>query len=347
MSNKPTLSRRRFVAATSSLAVLLAGCTETSGTPSGDQTTATTSTTSVDDQPDSSTKATEETSEENEAKSKAVTVGETVADDQMALVIRSVATTESLGEFTTAEEGNEFVVVRMAAKNQSSQYVEFNSFWQSRLKDSENHVYSESLDSTDHPLQSGVLVPGEVARGDAVYEVPKTATGRKLQFDFSTFDLFEFDRVIVDLTEKANDIANLDQGLNVAVNAVGDQVENDGVAVTVHGVERATKLGQFTSAEDGSEYVIPEIEVTNNRSEPLTVSTLLQMRVKTDSGLAYMGDLGGTAELDQAYSEGSDIAPGASRRGKLAYQVDKEEEQLYWTFNFLDIEQAKKAFWSL
>ncbi|KTG10291.1 hypothetical protein AUR64_11985 [Haloprofundus marisrubri] len=263
------------------------------------------------------------------------------------MVAREVTKTEKLGEFTEAESGNTFAVVRMAVKNTGSEFVDFNSFLQARLKDDSNHVYDASFGSTDHPIESGILAAGEVARGDVVFEVPKNAGGLTMQFDFSTFDFFEFERVTVNLESKADSIQDLKQSLQVDIQSPGDAVDHEGVSVAVHGVRTETELGSFTQAEDGNEYVIPDIEITNDTGEPLNVSTALQMRVKDGSGLAFMADIGGSSQLSQGYSEGSEIAPGESRRGELAYQLEQGTSPLYWTFNFLNLSNEMKTFWKL
>ena len=263
------------------------------------------------------------------------------------MVVRDVEKTEKLGEFQQAKDGNTYVVVRMAAKNKSGDHLDFNSFLQAKIKDGSNHVYDPSFSATDHPIQSGVLAPGEVTRGDIVFEIPKSAKGLSLQFDFSTFDLFNFKRVTISLDEEAEQVSDLKQSLDLDVRSTGKKVSHGDVTVIVHGVRTESELGQFTSAKDGHEYVIPDIEVTNNTDKPLTVSTLLQMRVKTDTGLSYTADIGGSSSLDQAYNEGSDIAAGESRRGELAYQVKTDAKPLYWVFDFIDFDVEYKAFWKL
>lgn len=341
------LNRRRFVAV--SVATLLAGCTG-SETPSesasegGDSDQSTTA-----NSPDTPTQQHTKTPEEKaqQAKTTNVTVGEAVSGDDLSMVVRDVTKTKKIGQFQEAESGNTFVVVRLAAKNTSDKFRDFNSFLQTRLKDSENTVYDSSFGVTDHPIQSGILAPGEVARGDVVFEVPESVEGLIMQFDFSAFDLFKFERVTVDLTQEATSVANLEQSLDVDVSSTGEQVAHNDVTVTVHGVRTTTELGSFTKAEEGNEYVIPDIEITNDTSEELNVSTALQMRIKTGTGLAYTADIGGSSQLDKGYSEGSPIAPGESRRGELAYQVSQDDKPLYWVFDFLNIGDPYKAFWNL
>lgn len=345
-----TYSRRRVLTWSTGSLVLLAGCTATA-----DQEADTTSTTSEGAESDCAPASTtardtgtpsEETTTQDGAESSA-RIGDVVTGENLSMVVRGTTTTESLGEFSNADEGNEFVAVRLVVKNTSDRYVDFSGHWQSRVKDASNRVYDPSIESTDHPIQSGVLAPGELARGDVVFEVPTDAGGLTMQFDFSAFELFELDRVTVDLGAAADSMSDLGQSLDVDVHSPGDAASHQAVSVRLHGVYRESSLGQFAQAEAGNEYLVPDFEVTNESSEPLTVSTLLQMRVKDRTGLAYTSDVSGTTSLDSAYSEGSDIAPGESRRGELAYQVPADQSCLYWVFNFLGVTEPRKAFWRL
>ncbi|WP_247413711.1 DUF4352 domain-containing protein [Halomarina salina] len=349
------INRRRVLAGVGTGMTLLAGCAsedgadnETNGGDGGDATSNTDESESTEGSEEATATETDDAESTTGGSAEAnVTLGEVAEGDNLSLVARSTERTTSLGEYSEAESGNEFVVVRMAVKNTSDAFAEFSSYWQARLKDGENHVYDASFNSTDHPIDSSVLAPGEVSRGDMVFEVPEGTGDLTMQFDFSAFDFTSFDRVTIDLASEASSAADLTQDLGVEVNDPGTEATYEGVTVTLHGVRRESSLGDYAEAEEGSEYVIPDIEITNGTDEALTVSTLLQMRVKTGTGLSFTGDLMGSSSLDQAYEEGSDIAPGESRRGELAYQVETDTESQFWVFNFLDFSDPSKSFWTL
>jgi hypothetical protein len=263
------------------------------------------------------------------------------------MVVRSVETTESISQFQQADSGNVFYVLRMAVKNTSSEFLNFSGFWQARVTDAEDYTYNASFAATDHPLGTDVLAPGEVSRGDMVFELPEDASGLTLEFDFTAFSLFAFDRVLVNLEEQADSTANLEQTLQVSVNDVGSSVSHGDVTIALNEVRTESSLGQYTSPDDGNEYYVTNITVTNDSDEPLSVSTLLQMAVKDGTGLTYGSDLMATSSLDRAYSEGSEIAPGDSRRGELAYQLPTDIGTAYWTFNFYTFDAEQKAFWEI
>ena len=356
MSDDDSVGRRQFLAATSGTSLLfLAGCSSedssNGSTADGDGGGSTSPGSGTADATPDSTATTdagdEQSTETQSNQSTSATLGEVIDGGEMSMVARSVSTTKNLGEFQEADSGNQFVVVRLAVKNTSSAFVDFSSFWQTQLKDGQNHVYDASFGVTSHPFDSGTLAPGEVSRGDVVYEVPTDAGDLTMQFDLSSFDLFSYNRVTIGLASEASSPGDLSQDLGVEVKHPGDSASRDDVSVVVHGVRTETSLGDYTEAQEGMEYVIPDIEITNETDEPLTVSTMLQMRVKTGTGLSYSTDLMGSSSLDKAYSESSDVQQGASRRGELAFQVEQDAKPLYFVFDFLDLADSFKAFWSL
>lgn len=240
-----------------------------------------------------------------------------------------------------------FLVARLVVKNRSDQHVPFSSLLQTRVKDAGNHVYDESVESADVPFRGGELVPGEVERGDLVFEMPETADGFRLQFDLSAFDVFSLERVVVDLTSRAEEVADLEQDLGVETHSVGSAVERREVTATVHGVRTATELGEFTSADEGNEYVIPDVTVENGTGSPLTPGLSISSAVKDGRGRSYGPDVAASTELDRAFAEGSDIAPGSARRGEVVYQVPAESSLLHWTYDFSAFEAGYKTFWRL
>lgn len=273
-------------------------------------------------------------------------VGEVVEGEGMELVVRSVERTTQIDDFQEADSGNTFVILRMAVKNTTDEYANFSSHFQATLENPQGNAYEASFSVTDNPLQSGLLASGEITRGDLVFEVPEDDTDLTLSIDLSSFDLFNFSRIEVDLTEEADEAGDIEQSLNVDVNSVGDSVTHEDVTVTVHNVRTETELGEFSQADDGMEYVIPEIEVENGTSEELQVSTLLQMAMKTDTGLSFSTSID-SSELSQTFSEQQPIPAGDNRRGELAYEVPQDREQVYWAYNFLEFSSEMKAFWQL
>lgn len=273
-------------------------------------------------------------------------VGEVVEGDDMELVVRSVERTPQIDEYQEADDGNTFVILRLAVKNKADDFANFSSHFQATLENPDGVAYEASFSVTDNPLQSGLLASGEVTRGDLVFEVPEDDTDLTLNMDLSSFDLFSFSRIEVDLTEEADSAGDVEQSLNVDVNDVGSSVTHEDVSVTVHGVRTETELGEYSQAEEGFEYVIPDIEIENGQDEELRVSTLLQMAMKTETGLSYSVSMD-SGQLDQKFSEQQPIAAGDNRRGELAYELPQDREQAFWAYNFLEFSNQMKAFWRM
>lgn len=358
------MERRDLLGLTGVAMVPVAGCvgdTEDAPDPgegnggdgSDDQTTQTTqsddteeTTQSDDTEETTQSDDTEETTPEDT--SGEAIVGQLVEGEQMAMVVESVSRTTKIGEFQEADDGNEFVISKLGVKNTTeSKYATFSGFLQTQLKDSEGYTYSQTVAVTGNTFEGGELAPGEVSRGDVVYEVPTDASELVLQFDLSSFSFFQYNQVIIDLSKEAETIASLEQTLRVPVNSIGDRVSKDDVAVKVNSVETETSLSSFTEAEEGHEFVIVDITTTNNTNEDLSLSTLLQMRMKDGQGNSHPMSISALSELEKSYNESQPLTSGESRRGKIPYEVPEDASPLYWTFEFSVWVEGSKAFWQI
>ena len=284
------------------------------------------------------------TEEQTEAEA---VVGEIVGDDEIQLVVSNVRTATSLGMFSEADPDNEFVVVEVAIKNVSDDFITVSNLLQTRLRDSEGFSYTQTFVGEGNTFNDGQLAPGEVERGEVAFEVPQDADGLTFTFDFQAFAVFDFDRVEIDLEQEASPTEDVDQNLRENVFDVGETVEFSDVEVTVHGTETQSSLGQFTQAESGNEYVIVDIEILNGTDEQQTVSTILQMLLKDGEGWSYQEDLMATSQLTRNFDEGTPLASGENRRGRLAYEIEEGVSPLYWVFEFTLWTEGDKTFWKL
>lgn len=339
-----SVNRRNILTGICGLGITsIAGCSSSDDSPEES---------STDPSTDSSTDEGETTSTQSEEsttpQSANVSVGEIVSDDTLSMVVRNVSRTSSISEFQEADDGNEFVVVRLAVKNVTDEIdANVSGLFQTRIKDSENYTYSSTISGADNAFQPGILSPGEVARGDLYYEVPEDASGLTMQYDFSGFSLFSFNRVTIDLENQASSIEDVSQNLRVETYSTGESVEFEGLEVTVNSVEYQSSVGSFAQADQGNEFAIVDITTTNNTDEEISVSSLLQMESKDGRGFSYSGSLTASSQLDQGYPQGSPLGPGETRRGKVAYEVPQDIETLYWTFEFSVFVDGFKTFWEL
>lgn len=275
-------------------------------------------------------------------------IGERVGDDALSLVVETVERTEVLGEFDEADPGNEFVVVTVAVKNETDgEYLDFNSFVQTRLTDAEAYTYAPRQAATARPLEDRQLAPGELSRGDVVFEVPEDAAELVFQFDLAPIDQSSADRVHVDLTEEPADVAALEQELHVDVHEVGDTVAESGLMVTLNDVRTETTLGDVLEAAEGNEYVIVDSSVTNETGEARPVSVALQMVLKDADGWTYIVDGHGQSALSRSFAQLPELRDGETRRGEITYQAPAGAEPLYWTFDFDLRGGGTKTFWRL
>lgn len=304
-------------------------------------------------------------------------VGERVDRKHVSIVVRDVREPDRLGT-RAAPDGRRFVVVRLALKNTGRVVVKFDPLVQVKLVDGERRSYDRAFETaTDRPLQAGLVVPGEVFRGDVVFEIPEAAEGLQLAIadgfvgtvgpslpkvqDQGGGDLdgqgpgVEVERdyvfagattrsgVHVDLGRTDSTVADLAQDLSVAVHGVGDTIEYEGMTAEIAAVE-ATSSSQDSPE---TEAVVVDLAVTNESGRELYVPALLVTVLKDGEGFSYAVDVEGTRALDGRFEQGSPIPDGETRRGTIAYEVPEGAAPLYFAFEFDTAEGRAKAFWQL
>ncbi|WP_424805108.1 DUF4352 domain-containing protein [Rhodococcus sp. 27YEA15] len=119
-----------------------------------------------------------------------------------------------------------------------------------------------------------------------------------------------------DTAEKVDD--NGSSSAPAAAFGVGDVVELGDWRVQVHGVvDPYVSTNDFITPAAGNRYVVVDTEVTNNGSKPSTVSSIMCFELQDSTNKSYNMTITGssTAGVD------GELAPGAARRGELAYEV--------------------------
>lgn len=356
---RSAVSRRRMLALSAIGASVLAGCAgdgpdddETpdadNDTPAADDDTPTPETNDDDETPEPDDDDDEEDDDDADEEPEEVdaVIGSLVDGDQMHLVVEGVERTDSLGEFDEADEGMEFVVVHLAMKNVSGDFLTVSNFLQTRVRDDEDYSYDQTFVGGGNTFNDGQFVPGEVERGTVVFEVPDDATGLSLQFDFDVAIFGGIDRAYIDL-EDETDVHVLEQELGIDVLSVGDTAEHGGISITVNDVEMTDDLGGWSEPDEGKEFFIVDIAVENESGEEQRISTFLQMLVKDGEGFSYQEDWMATGDLERAFDEGSALADGETRRGEVVYQMESGLSPLYWVFEFDLWVDGDKTFWEL
>ncbi|ELZ22339.1 hypothetical protein C475_17543 [Halosimplex carlsbadense 2-9-1] len=272
--------------------------------------------------------ATDERTERQPPRTVDAALGDVVEDDRLGIVAYSVERTTAIDEFTSADAGNEFVVVDMAAKNRSSeQFISFASLFQVTLRDSESYEYDQSITGSADALASGELAPGELTRGTIVFEVPRESSGLSLHVDLSE-SLWSYDGAIIDLESEGTG-RPLTQNLRIETYAVGDTVEFRETRFTPNEVRTSTG-GEYFGPDEGNEFVIVDITVENSSDQELAISTLLQTDLKDQEGRTYGVSISALAEIDRGFSQGNPIAPNSTRRGEIAFEVPEGRHRCIW-----------------
>jgi len=288
--------------------------------------------------------------EETEAEGESVTavIGDLVSGEQMELVIESFDRGVDFGDFYDADAGNEFALVQIALKNSSDDYLSVSNLLQTRMRDDEDYQYDQTFAPGDEAtFNDGQFVPGEVERGGIPFEIPEDSSGLELVFDFDVSIFGGIERATINLEEEADSIHELTQELTIDVYDVGDAIGFEDVEVAVNEMRTESDLGMFAEPDDGNEYVIVDISITNNTGEEQRFSTVLQMMIKDEQGYTYQEDLMASTELDRGFDEGTPLSDGETRRGELVYEVEEGLSPLYWVFEFGLFATGDKTFWQL
>lgn len=294
-----------------------------------------------------------DTGEEEVAEIEAI-LGELVEGDNLHLVVEDIDTTKEIGDHSEAEEGNEFVVVQMAVKNvvDDHQYP----MMQTSVRDAEGTSYDRAytLEATSlsrHPE----LVPGEVDRGTAAFELPTDATATEVFIDLATEE-WGFDSLAVNLQEET-EVHSLEQTLDVDLHEFGDAVETNGLEVAVRDfsvkpgvMEYPDEPGYLYEPRDGNEFVVVEVEISNETGNDVEVDPVHQMRIRDGDGQLYENNRGPTRELTDSFGKEEDvwsIGNGESKVGYFPYDVEVDLSPLYWGFIYDLDEAGTKTFWQI
>lgn len=115
-------------------------------------------------------------------------VGETAKYNDVEMTVTKVAKVKS-GDYSVPKEGNEYVVVSVKYKNDSSENVSYNPY-DFKMKNSKGQITSNTYasDITKNQLDSGDLAPNGEVEGEIIYEEPKDDNGLVLQYTGNIFD---------------------------------------------------------------------------------------------------------------------------------------------------------------
>lgn len=116
---------------------------------------------------------------------------------------------------------------------------------------------------------------------------------------------------------------------------LGDQVELDGVVVSFIDLIESTGV-QFAAPAEGKVFVLCEFEITNNSSEELAVSSMLNFEAYCDDYSCEYSLSALMAKEDKDQLDGS-VAAGKKMKGVIGYEIpsDWKELEIQYTPNIL------------
>jgi hypothetical protein len=122
---------------------------------------------------------------------------------------------------------------------------------------------------------------------------------------------------------------------------VGDIVSIGDMVLVVLGWDSPPK-DEFTKPEEGNRFVAVDLLLVNQGDETKSVSSMLQMTLKDDTGQRYNEDLMAAVATGYSGPDG-ELAPGERLRGKVGYQVPEGVTSLIFVFD-ADVWGTGKVF---
>ncbi|MFP8951883.1 DUF4352 domain-containing protein [Natrialbaceae archaeon A-arb3/5] len=180
------------------------------------------------------------------------------------------------------------------------------------------------------------LAPGEVARGDLVFEIDD-ADGFVLDLESGG------ETITVDLETESESSTVLEQDLS-NVHSFGQGIEMAGMTVTVATLEQGNNLGGFMQSDEGHETVAVGIDIENASGRERTLAPK-QVHLKDELGRSYADAPGVLRALEGV--DGHVLQDGDEHEGTVIYQVEDGLGELYWAFDFSEWGENRRAFWQL
>lgn len=112
---------------------------------------------------------------------------------------------------------------------------------------------------------------------------------------------------------------------------IGDVVTIGDHVLVVLGWENVP-ASDFSKPEAGKKFVAVELLIVNNSQSAMSISTLLQMSMKDNTGQKYDVDFMASSAVDGGSIDG-ELAPGEKIRGKVGFQVGETAQGLQFVFD--------------
>lgn len=250
-------------------------------------------------------------------------------------------------DFSKPDAGKKFVAVELLLVNNSQSAMSVSTLLQMSMKDDTGQKYDvDFMASTAIGGASvdGELAPGEKVRGKVGFQVAENATGLQFVFDASVWGT---GKVFVDLGAEPVTVeppASIAGETSQQTYNVGDIIQIGTITITVNGISNPAG-DQFNKPNAGNKFLIVDLTIENKGTNAVSVSTLLQMSVKDQSGQKYDVDFSASMASGGSSPDG-EIAPGEKLRGQVGFQVPENATGLVFVFD-ADVWGSGKVFVAL
>lgn len=112
---------------------------------------------------------------------------------------------------------------------------------------------------------------------------------------------------------------------------IGDVVQIGDITLVVNKFSDA-KPTEYFKPDAGKKFVVVDVTFENKGSKAATVSSMLQMTLKDDTGQAYNIDLGAQSASGGKSPDG-ELAAGEKLRGQIGYQVPADAKGFEFVFD--------------
>lgn len=346
------IDRRTYLSLTVGTAVAIAGCTSDGDEPMDG---------TENDEPETSAEADDDSASRDDAgleeadeatesddSNTDLEVGELLEIDDLQLLVSDLDRADDVVEDSNGEdiEGDEDATV--AVVDFSLKYVgdeavrDVDELVTVELRDGDGETYERftALETEPVDLTESRLAPGEVARGDLVYDIDDDIEGLELEIE----SVADSEVYVVDLETEADSIPTLEQELSDDVLRFGQRVESEGIEVTVTTLEQGNNLGGFMQSDEGSEIVAVEVLIENGSGRNRTLSPE-QVQLKDEFGRSH-DEAPGVLRALEGFDE-NELEDGEEHDGKIAYELEEGLSELYWVFDFTEWGDDQRVFWQL
>jgi hypothetical protein len=123
--------------------------------------------------------------------------------------------------------------------------------------------------------------------------------------------------------------------------AVGDLIQAGDMMISALGWE-IVDGDDFSQPEEGNMFIAVELIFVNGSDEAETLSSMLQMSLRDETGQKYDESFTAAMALDETGLDG-EISPGEKLRGKVAFEVPQDFEELVFVYD-IGVFSSGKAF---